>query len=201
LAVITRCSGAVAIVLLVACTNLANMLLVRSAGRRREFAIRAALGGTRTQLARELITTSALLAAFGGSFGLLIGTWFVRLMVAFGPSNLPRVNEIAIDWRVVAFTGCISLAVTVIFGLAPVVQTRRLDVNDALKGTGRFSGETAPGLRVRGILVIAEVALCLLLLIGAGLFVRSFINLQAVNAGIDSRNVFSIRLSLPSPKY
>jgi predicted permease len=193
--------GAVVIVLLVACTNLANMLLVRSAGRKREFAIRTALGGTRAQLARELTIASLLLAAVGGSLGVLVGTWGVRLLVAIGPADLPRISEIALDWRVLAFTACISLAVGVVFGLAPVVQARRIDINDALRGSGRSSDEHTPGVRVRRLLVIWEVALCLLLLIGAGLLVRSFIKLQSVNSGVDARNVLSIRLSLPATKY
>ena len=193
--------GAVGIVLLIACTNLANMMLVRSAARKKDFAIRTALGGSRAQLTRELMTASILLAMVGGVLGLVLASWGVRLLIAIGPADLPRVEEVVLDWRVVAFAACLSLVIGLIFGLIPSMQTNRIDLNRALKSNGRSSGESSPGARIRRLLVMSEIALSLLLLVGTGLLIRSFIKLQSVSAGVDTRSVLSARLSLPATKY
>jgi putative ABC transport system permease protein len=193
--------GAVGIVLFTACTNLANMLLVRSAARQKDFAIRSALGGSRSQLTRELMTAGLLIAGTGGALGLALARWGVRLLVAIGPADLPRAREIALDWHVFAFTCCISLIVGVVFGLTPALQANRIDINHTLKAGGRSDGEDASGRRLRRILVVSEVALSLLLLVGAGLLIRSFVKLQSISVGADTRNVLSVRVSLPAPKY
>jgi len=193
--------GAVGIVLLIACTNLANMMLVRSAARKKDFAIRTALGGSRVQLTRELLTAGILLATIGGILGLVLASWGVRILIAIGPADLPRVEEVVLDWRVVAFAACLSLVVGLVFGLIPSMQTNRIDLNRALKSNGRSSGERSPGARIRRLLVISEIALSLLLLVGTGLLIRSFTKLQSVSAGVDTRNVLSARLSLPATKY
>jgi len=193
--------GAVGIVLLIACTNLANMMLVRSTARKKDFAIRTALGGSRAQLTRELMTASILLAMIGGLLGLLLASWGVRLLIAIGPADLPRVDEVVLDWRVLAFAVCLSLVVGIVFGLIPSMQASRIDLNRVLRGSGRSSGERSPGVRIRSLLVMSEIALSLLLLVVAGLLVRSFIKLQSVSAGVDTRNVLSVRLSLPAAKY
>src|SRR5262245_13403793 len=194
-------SGAVGIVLIIACTNLANMMLVRSTARKKDFAIRTALGGSRAQLTRELMTASVLLATIGGGLGLVFASWGVRLLIAIGPADLPRVDEVVLDWRVLAFATCLSMVVGVVFGLIPSMHASRIDLNRALKGSGRSSGESSPGLHMRRLLVASEIALSLVLLVGAGLLVRSFIKLQSVSAGVDARNVVSVRLSLPATKY
>src|SRR5262245_50366116 len=143
--------GAVGIVLLIACTNLANMMLVRSAARRKDFAIRAALGGSRARLTCELMTASLLLASIGGALGVVLASWGVRLLIAIGPADLPRVREVALDWRVLVFAACVSAVVGVVFGLIPSMQASRLDVNRALKAGGRSLGGTAAGRRMRGL--------------------------------------------------
>jgi len=193
--------GAVAIVLVIGCTNLANMLLVRSVARRKDFAIRTALGGTRVRLIREMLTASLLLSLTGGALGVLLARWGVQLLIAAGPADFPRVPEIALDWHVLAFTVCVSVAVGGIFGLTPALQTGGLDVNEELKGSGKNVQDSVRGTRTRSLLVVAEVALSLVLLISAGLLVRSFVKLQAVAPGVDTRNLLSMRMSLPAAKY
>jgi putative ABC transport system permease protein len=193
--------GAVAIVLLIACTNLANMMLVRVTARRRDFAIRAALGGTRAQLTRESITANLLLAMTGGALALVFATWGVRLLIAIGPADLPRVREVALDLRVFIFAVCASFIVGIVLGLIPILQASRVDVNRGLKAGGRSSGQASIGIRLRRLLVVAEITLSLLLLVFAGLLIRSFIKLQSVSAGIDTRGVLTVRLSLPATKY
>jgi predicted permease len=193
--------GAVSMVLLIACTNLTNMVLVRSAARRKDLAIRRALGGSRGQLTRELLTASVLLAAIGGACGVLLAAWSVRLLIAIGPADLPRIHEVTLDWRVIGFAAILSLVIGVLFGLTPAVQASRMDVNRALKAGGRSPGGHAAWAGMRRLLVICEVALSLWLLTGAGLLVRSFIKLQSVDVGVETRNLLMVRISLPASKY
>ena len=197
--------GSVALVLLIACANVANLLLARAAGREKEVAIRTALGAGWQRIARQLLTESVLLGLLGGAAGLVVARlslWVVRTMK---PGNIPRLDEIGIDGTVMAFTFGIALATGILFGLAPVWRAVKLDPNSSLKAGGR-SGQGDSGLylkrhRLRGLLVVSELALSLVLLIGAGLLIRSFIRLQSVPPGFTTDNVMSLQVVVSDPKY
>jgi putative ABC transport system permease protein len=192
--------GAVGFVLLIACANLANLLLARAAGRSREIAVRAALGASRLRLMRQFLAESLLLALFGGGVGLLLAYWSTDALHAVSPEVLPRVGEIAVDPRVLGFTALVSVATGVLFGLAPAVHGLRVNLNDALKEGTRSAGESG-GRQLRSALVIAEVALSLVLLIGAGLMFKSMHRLLRVDTGFDPRNVVTASVNLPGQKY
>jgi predicted permease len=197
--------GAVALVLLIACANVANLLLARAASRGKEIAIRTALGANRKRLIRQLLTESILLGLLGGLAGLLVANlslWIVRTM---NPGNIPRLEAIGINGEVLAFTFGISLATGVLFGLAPAVRIVRVDPNASLKAGGR-SGRSEGGLymkrhRLRGLLVVSEIALSLILLVGAGLLIRSFILLQRVPPGFTTNHVATMQLAINGDKY
>jgi len=197
--------GSVALVLLIACANVANLLLARAAGREKEVAIRTALGAGWQRIARQLLTESVLLGLLGGAAGLVVARlslWVVRTMK---PGNIPRLAEIGIDGTVMAFTFGVALATGILFGLAPVWRAVKLDPNSSLKAGGR-SGQGDSGLylkrhRLRGLLVVSELALSLVLLIGAGLLIRSFIRLQSVPPGFTTDNVMSLQVVVSDPKY
>jgi putative ABC transport system permease protein len=192
--------AAVAFVLLIACANVANLLLSRAAARQKELALRAALGASRGRLVRQMLTESMLLALMGGVLGVLLAYWGISVLIAFGPDNIPRLNEITIDPRVLGFTFGISLLTGVLFGLIPALQASRPDLNDALKEGSR--GSTGGRSRTfRNVFVVAEVSLALVLLIGAGLMIRSFMQLQAVETGFNPENVLTMRAQLPKKKY
>ncbi|MFY9607442.1 MAG: ABC transporter permease [Blastocatellia bacterium] len=191
--------GAVGFVLLIACVNVANLLLARAGTREREFAVRAALGAGRGRLVRQLITESLLLALIGSALGLALAWSCVGLFVAFGPSDIPRLNEIGLDWRVAGFSLFVSIATGLVFGLAPAVQASKPDLQDALKEGGR--GSTGGRHRLRDVLVVAEVAIALVLLVGAGLMIKSFGRLLDLDLGFRSDKILTMRLSLPQPKY
>ena len=191
--------GAVGLVLLIACANVANLLLARAATRQREMAVRIALGATVWRITRQLLTESALMAAAGGALGLLLAQWGVPLILAMGRDAIPRATEISLDTNVLAFTVFIAVLTAIIFGLAPAWQSSHLDVQGVLKETAR---STAGGRALlRQWLVAGEIALTLVLLVGTGLLLRSFHRLQQVNAGFSTEHVLSFRLDLSPQKY
>jgi putative ABC transport system permease protein len=193
--------GAIGVVLLITCVNLANLALVRASARRGEMAIRTALGATRRRLIQQLGTESLLLALPGGLAGLLLAFHAIPLLLALGPASLPRAAEVAVDVRVLGFTLALSLLAGAIFGLAPAWQATRVSLNEELKEWGRGHAGGARAGRARHLLVISEIALSLVLLVGAGLIVRSFSRLQAVRPGFDGQDVMVVRLSLPKARY
>ena len=186
---------AVGFVLLIACANLANLLLARSAARRREVALRAALGARRGRLVRQFLVESALLAALGGALGALIGIWAVRAMIPLIPPQLPA--EVQLDWRILGFVIGISACAVILFGLMPALSASRVDVNEALKEGGERAGLGRSTHRLRGLLVIAETALALVLLSGAGLLARSVYRLTEVNLGFDPHHLLLGETTLP----
>jgi predicted permease len=193
--------GAVAFVLLIACANVANLLLTRAAARHKEMAIRSALGASRLRLIRQLLTESLLLAMLGGTVGLVLALWVVKLLIAIGPTNLPRADAISVDGRVLSFTLLISLLTGIIFGLAPALQASRLDLNESLKEGGTTSAVSSGRNRIRSLLVVSQVAVALMLLIGAGLMIRSFVRLLGVDPGFDPQHILTLDVRLPLSKY
>ena len=196
--------GAVGLLLLIACANVANLLLARAAGRHREIAIRAAVGAGRGRIVRQLLTESLLLALGGGALGLAVGSWGVRALLALTPGDLPRVNEMgaipALNAWVAGFTGLLSLLTGILFGLVPAIQVSRADLTSLLKESGSHSGASPKHTRVRSILVSAEVGIAVILLCGAVLLIRSFVALHSVEPGFDSRNLLTMKVSLGGPK-
>jgi putative ABC transport system permease protein len=193
--------GTVAFVLLIACANVANLLLARAAGREREIAIRTALGASRTRLIRQLLTESALMGVAGGVVGLLVAKWGLSALIALSPEDIPRLDQIGIDGRVLGFTLLISLATGLVFGLVPALQASKPDLNESLKESGRSSTAGVERRRVRSTLVVLEVALSLILLIGAGLMIKSFSRLQKVDLGFNPDRLVSMNIQLSRTKY
>jgi putative ABC transport system permease protein len=192
--------GAVGFVLLIACANVANLLLARSSVRHREMAIRTALGASRLRIVRQLLTESLLLALLGGGFGLLIALWATDLFVGLSGGEIPRLSTISVDGRILGFTALVSLLTGVIFGLAPALDSSKPELNVSLKEGGR----AATGLgrqRLRQLLIISEVALSLLLLVGAGLMMKSFWRLQHVELGFNPDNLLTMDISMPPSRY
>jgi putative ABC transport system permease protein len=192
--------GAVGFVLLIACTNVANLLLARAAARSREISIRAALGADRMRLVTQFLTESLVLSLVGGALGLLLAMWGVDALLVLVGDGLPRAAEVRLDGRVVLFTAGISVLTGLLFGLVPALQASRADLHGAMREGTRGSGGRGSG-RMRSVLVVSQVALALVLLVGAGLFMRSFIALQGVDAGFDPQGVLTARLSLPRERY
>jgi len=197
--------GAVSFVLLIACANVANLLLVRATGRRREIAIRAAIGGSRGRIIRQLLTESVVLSLAGGVLGLLVGWAGIRALLSVNTAGLPRVGEngalVGMDWRVVAFTLGVSLATGIIFGLIPALQSSKTDLTTTLKESAGRSGTGFRQNKVRSVLVVVEVALALVLLIGSALLIRTAVALGRVDPGFDTHNVLTLRMSLKGAKY
>ena len=191
--------GVVGCVLLVACVNVANLMLARATARQKEFALRAALGASRWRIMRQLILESLLLALIGGALGFVLSILALRLLLTAIPIDLPFWMNFSIDFRVLGFTLAVTLLTGLIFGVVPALQTSRVDLNDTLKEGGRGSGGIRN--RARSVLVVAEIAMSLVLLVGAGLMVQSFLRLRRVNLGLDPKNVLTANLILPRVKY
>jgi putative ABC transport system permease protein len=197
--------GAVGLVLLIACANVANLLLVRATVRKREFAIRSALGAGRARIVRQLLTESVLLSVTGGILGLILGFAGVRALLAVSPAGLPRIGEegaaVGVDWRVLVFTLVVSLLTGILFGLFPAISTSRSDLNSSLKESSNRSGTGFRQSNARALLVVSEVSLALVLLIGSALLIRTFIALRAVNPGFDAHNVLTLEMSLTGDRF
>lgn len=197
--------GAVGFVLLTACANVANLLLVRASIRQKEIAVRTAVGASRARVVRQLLTESVLLSLAGGLAGVAVAYVAIMAMRVLGPGTLPRIAEIGLDGRVLAFTFVVSLLTGVVFGLAPALRSSQVDLNGVLKDGGRTSvGGGAFGLghqKLRRLLIVSEIALSLMLLIGAGLLIRSYQRVSNADPGFDPNNVLSLRLALPNTKY
>lgn len=193
--------GAVGLVLLIACANIINLMLVRSATRKKEIAVRAALGAGRLRLLRQLLTESITLSLLGGAAGVLLGMWGVKALLALNPISIPSYNRITVDLTVLGFTLVASVVTGLVFGLAPAWQTLRFDLNSALKEGGR-SNIAEPGQRrLSSLLVIAEMAMAVVLLIGAGLLLRSFAHVLDVKPGFTTENLLTMQVGLPNAAY
>ena len=190
--------GAVGFVLLIACANIANLLLARATARKKEMAIRTAVGASRWRIARQLLTESILLSLIGGTIGLVLARWGVDLILYVSPNAIPRSREIGLDWTVLIFTVGISFLTGILFGLIPAIQAGAVDVHETLKESGRG---TSGRQWLRSALVVVEVATTLVLLISAGLMIRSFYKLQKVNPGFSHEHLTSFSISLPQKKY
>jgi putative ABC transport system permease protein len=193
--------GAVGFVLLIACVNVANLLLARDAGRQKELAVRVALGASRWRLMRQCLTESVLLALLGGGVGLLLALSSLDALLHISPVDLPRLATVKVDRVAIVFTFALSALTGVIFGVIPALQASKLDLNRALKEGSRSATESRRRHRLRGVLVVAEVALSLVLLAGAGLLIKSFWRLTSVDVGLNTHNVLTAYLSVPSYKY
>ncbi|HEY6340932.1 MAG TPA: ABC transporter permease [Bryobacteraceae bacterium] len=197
--------GAVSLVLLIACSNVANLLLTRATTRKREIAIRAAMGAGRGRITRQLLTESIVLSVAGAAVGLAIGMLGVHALLALNPGNIPRVGDhgsaVHLDWRILAFTISASLSTGVLFGLIPALQLARADLSSTLKESGGASGTGSRQKKTRSLLVVGEIAMAVVLLIGAGLLIRTFAALRAVTPGFDARDVLVAKMSLADQRF
>lgn len=193
--------GAVACVLLIACANVANLLLARATSRHKEMAIRAALGASRIRVIRQLLTESVLLSLVGGAVGLLLAVWWSDLLIALGKDDIPRAVQVGVDWRVLGFTLGVSVLTGLIFGLVPAFHSSKSELVESLKEGGRGTGESARRNPVRSILLVTELAIAVVLLVCAGLLIQSLWRLQKVNSGLQPQNVLTFNAVLPEVKY
>ena len=193
--------GAVGLVLLIACANVASLLLARALARKKEMAVRTAIGASRTTIIRQLLTEALVLACLGGMLGILVASTGTDLLSVLGRGNLPESTALRMDWRVLTFTALISLLSGVFFGLMPALQMAKTDVSTVLHDEGRGSTGSRSRSRARSLLVVSQVALSMVLLIGSGLLMRSFIRLLTAYPGFDARNVLTVQLALPAAKY
>ncbi len=193
--------GAACLVLLIACANIANLLLARATSRQKEIAVRTALGASRLRLIGQLLTESTLLAALGGAGGLLLAVWCADLLASVVPRSLPRAQEAAIDGWALLFALLVSLLTGLLFGLVPAIQASKTNLNSTLKEGGRSHGMGPRHQRLRSLLVVTQIALSLMLLVSAGLFIKSFQRLRSVNAGFDPEEVATLQISLPRTSY
>jgi putative ABC transport system permease protein len=198
-------AGAVAFVLLIACANVANLLLVRATARHREMAIRAAIGGSRGRIIRQLLTESTLLSLLGGALGLILGVTGIRALLAINTAGLPRLGQdgslVTVDWRVLGFTLAVSLLTGILFGLIPALQSSRGDLAASLKEGGGRSGTGFRQNKARSLLVVTEIALALVLLIASALLIRTAVTLNQVEPGFVAQNVLTMRMSLTGPRF
>ena len=193
--------GVVGIVLLIACANVAGLLLARAVTRKSEITIRLAIGAGRFRALRQLLVESLTLAFLGGAAGLLLARWTILLLARLGPASIPRLDEASIDFRVLAFTFCITLVTGILFGIAPALRGSGYALQSTLVAGGRAGIGGGSGERLRAVLVVAQVALALVLLVGSGLLVRTFARLQQVDLGFDSGHVLTAQVVLPGVKY
>ncbi|HEY6205335.1 MAG TPA: ABC transporter permease [Chthoniobacterales bacterium] len=192
--------GAVVLVLLIACANIANLLLARAAARQKEVAIRSALGASGARILRQMLTESIVLSIFGGGLGVLLSVWLTQVLISISPPDSPRFGEVSLDYRVLGFAIALSVLTGILFGLAPALQASRLNVTSSLNEGGR-GGDSYRRTRARSLLLIGEVALSLMLLFGAGLLIKSFLELQSVRPGFNKERVLLASISLPRAKY
>jgi len=193
--------GAVACVLLIACANVANLLLARATSRHKEMAIRSALGANRLRVVRQLLTESVLLSLLGGALGLLLAVWWSDLLVALGKEDIPRAVQVGLDWRVLTFTAGVSLLTGIVFGLVPAFHASRTELTESLKEGGRSGGAGARRNWMRSALVVSELAIAVILLVGAGLLIQSLWRLQKVPSGLQPHNVLTFNVSISDVIY
>jgi len=193
--------GAVGFVLLIACANVANLLLARAMTRHKEMAIRSALGASRMRVIRQLLTESVILSLAGGVLGLVLAVWWSDLLVALGKQNIPRALQVGLDWRVLGFTLLVSVLTGVVFGLVPAIHSSKTELSESLKEGGRSGSEGARRNRIRGVLVVGELAIAVVLLVGAGLLIQSLWRLRNVSPGFDSQNLLTFVVGIPEVKY
>src|SRR5580658_1211733 len=197
--------GAVGFVLLIACANVANLLLARATIRKREIAIRSALGAGRARLIWQLLTESVMLSIAGGVLGLILGWLGVRALLSINPGDIPRIGEhgaaVGIDWRVLLFTLLASIVTGILFGLVPAFASSRADLSVTLRESGSRTGTGVRHNKARSILVVVEMALALILLVGAALLIRTFGNLRGVDPGFSAKNVLAMNMSLAGQRF